>query len=137
MCECGCVLNDRRYTFPAPDGAFYLLSLSGCCVNCDAPSGVTIERCDVGSFNHGYYSNPDYIDGPLPFEKWSDSVCVAIVTGMDRSEFIKSTKQHLIGVDSSDIGECYVIDDIGAETILEEMYEDAQLRPSLVVPKGK
>lgn len=132
MCECGCTSSDERYTLPGPGKSFYLIRLSGHCLNCDAPSGVTIERHDPGTFDYADYQSPEYTDGPLPLEKWADCYGAAIVCGMRRHEFVKKTREHLIGVSSAEMGSDNRIDDIGAETLLEEMYADAQTRPYLV-----
>jgi len=132
MCECGCVANDRRYTLPAPGTAVYLITLSGGCVDCDGPAGVSIELIEPGTFNHGYYRRPEYTDGPLKFEDWSDSKGAAIVTGMRQCEFVKAMQKHLIGLDSNEMGENGVIDEAGADVIAEEMFEDAVKRPVLI-----
>lgn len=134
MCECGCTMNDDRYTFPAPGKSFYLLTLSKACCECDAPSGVTIERIDPSNVLYKDYKRGDFTSGPLSFEKWTDSVGVAIITGMRTHEFIKATQSHLIGVSSHEMGEGGRIDECGAEVILEEMYQDAQVRPFLATP---
>lgn len=132
MCECGCTMSDDRYTFPGPGKTFYVLSLSGECKSCDAPPGITIEHIKPGDALYDDYRRGDFIDGPLKFEKWPDNLGVAIVTGMRQDEFVKSTKQHLIGIASADFGEKGKIDRIGAETILEELYDDSQVKPWLV-----
>lgn len=136
MCECGCVANDKKFKFPANGKSFYLLTLSTACMNCDAPPGISIELIESG---HGLYEeysagDSDYLEGDLPFEKWPDSKGVAIVCGMTRSEFIKAMSSHLIGIDSNELGDDGVLDDVAAETILEEMYENSQVRP--YIPKG-
>lgn len=136
MCECGCTSNDDRYTLPGPGRSFYVISLSNACINCDAPPGVTIEHIEPGHVLYAEYSDSqfEFINGPLPLEKWPDGPGVVITTGMRRCEFIKAFKDHLIGVDSRQFGG-EQIDDIGAEVILEEMYPDSQVRPTCVVPK--
>jgi pyruvate-formate lyase-activating enzyme len=133
MCECGCVGNDERYLFPGPGKTLYILSLSGCCLNCYSPSGFTIERVDSTNVLWKEFNRGEFLTGNLKFEKWPDSVGVAIITGMVRHEFVDATKSHLIGIDPKDFADNDgLIDGIGAETILEEMYKDAQKRPQLV-----
>lgn len=136
MCECGCTGNDQHYRFPGPGKTFYILTLSGGCVSCDAPSGFTIERIDSTNILWENFNRGEFLDGNLHFEKWPDSVGVAVVTGMLKHEFVAATKSHLIGIDSRDFQDDEAadgkIDEIGAETILEEMHEDAQTRPKLV-----
>jgi hypothetical protein len=138
MCECGCVGMDERYRFPAPNRAFYLLTLSGACAGCDSPSGISIELCEPGSHNYKYYGKeyPEALDGQLKFEDWPDSKGVAIVTGMTEGEFIKAMMSHLVGVSSKEMGTKGRIDEAGAGVILEEMYDDATSRPKLLTPKG-
>lgn len=137
MCECGCVENDVHYRFPGPGETFYILTLSGGCIDCDAPSGVVIRHIKPGESNYEWFSDKETIDGELPFDMWGDgSAGAAVATGMLRSEFIKATKQHLIGINSKDFddnNEDRKIGEIAAEVILEEMYQDAQTRPRLVV----
>ena len=127
MCECGCTSSDERYSFPGPGKSFYVLTLSRGCVECDAPSGVTIEHIKPGKF---LYDDKVYreelIEGELEFQDWRDSEGVAIVTGMLRHEFIKALQPHLVG---TDVGEDGTIDEIGAEVLLEEAYEDSVVKP--------
>lgn len=123
MCECGCTANDERYVFPAPGRKVYVLTLSRGCVECDAPSGVTIERIDRGTLL------PDFIDGELKFEDWRDSEGVAIVTGLLKHEFVEALLPQLVGTSASEMGDNGVIDEAGAEVMLEEMYADAQVKP--------
>lgn len=136
MCECGCTGNADRYKFPAPNGAFYLLSLYPHCTNCDVPSGFTIELIEPGTHQFQYWTEdfPDGINGELPFENWerTESKGVSIVCGLRVEEFIEKLKSHLIGVDSNELGDDGVIDEDGADVIVEEMYEDAQVQPALV-----
>ena len=132
MCECGCVMNDDVYTLPGPGKTMYVIRLSGECENCDAPPGVTIEQYKPGDYFHEYYSDPDNSALPLPLENWSDGLGAAIVTGMRKHEFVKVTQSYLVGIDSREFGDDGKIDDIGAETILEEMYEDSQVMPRVV-----
>lgn len=135
MCECGCTSNDDRYTFPGPGKSFYLLTLSGHCVECDAPSGVSIEQIEPSNVLYKEYKRGEFSNGPLLFESWPDSKGAAVVVGMRRHEFIKALLSHLVGVSSDDMGEDGKIDEAGADVILEEMYDDAQVRPQLVTPK--
>lgn len=132
MCECGCTSNDERYEFPAPKGDRYILTLSGCCTDCDAPAGITIERIDSKAYWR--YREMEMLNGELPFSQWPDSKGVAIVTGMRSDEFTKALLSHLVGISSDDMGEDGLIDEDGADVILDEMYEDAQFRPTLVIP---
>jgi hypothetical protein len=135
MCECGCVANDERYTLPGPGKSFYLVTLSAGCVDCDGPAGVSIELIEPGTFAHRYYRDPYHTDGPLKFENWSDSKGAAIVTGFRRCEFVKAMRKHLIGLDSNEMGENGQIDEAGADVIAEEMFEDSQRRPELVISR--
>lgn len=138
MCECGCTMNDSKYKFPGPGKSFYILSLSGHCRYCVAPAGVTLEHIKPEHSLYAEYKRGEFLDGSLAFENWADSDGVAIVTGMLSDEFIKATKAHLIGVSSKEMGENGLIDDCGAEVILDEMYGDAQTKPRLVQPsKGE
>lgn len=133
MGECGCPGMWKRYRFPGPKKSFYLLTLSGPCTNCDAPSGISIELCMPGSHSFDYYSKdyPDALDGELKFPITGLPI-VAIVTGMDSCDFIRVCQEHLVGVRSDEMGENGAIDLMGAEVILEEMYEDACFAPKLV-----
>lgn len=131
MGECGCMSNYDRYIFPAPGKAFYLLTLAGACPNCDSPSGVSIERIDPSNTLYQEYKRGEFVRGHLVFEKWPDSHGVGIVTGMRKDEFVKELLKHLVGVSSDDMGDDGVIDEIGAEVILEEMYEDSTTQPRL------
>ena len=137
MCECGCTLSDRKYKFPGPGKSFYIVSLCGWCVSCDAPSGVTIERIDSKHILYEEYKRGDFLEGDLTFDNWADTVGAAIVTGMTSAEFVRATKSHLIGVNSKDFGRDGKISEIGANEILEEMYEEAQKRPTLVVQEKR
>jgi hypothetical protein len=132
MCECGCTSNDLRYWFPAPGKQVYLLTLSKWCVDCDGPSGVSIELIDKSHFM--FRDRADYLDGELKFADWSDSKGVAIVTGMRQHEFVKALTPHLVGVSAEDMGDDGVIDEVGAEVLLEEAYQDSQLKPRIVQP---
>lgn len=132
--ECGCSEFDLRYTFPGPGGCLYLLTLSRACMNCDSPSGVSIERIQPGHFYYGKEERKDFTDGELKFEQWSDTEGVAIITGMLRSEFIAALSKHLIGVSSEELGVDGKIDRAGADVILEEMYADAIVRPHFPPP---
>ncbi len=134
MCECGCTMNDERYTFPGPGKVIYMLTLSGGCVDCDAPSGISIERLKPGDFYHANKHRDEFVDGELHFEKWSESEGVGIITGMLRHEFAKSLAPHLIGVSADEMGDNGVIDEAGAEVILEEMFEDSVVKPRIIEP---
>jgi hypothetical protein len=139
MCECGCVGNDNKYLFPGPGNTHYVLTLHGGCIECESPSGFTIERVDSTNVLWEEFNRGEFLTGNLAFAKWPDSVGVAFITGMLRPEFIEATKSHLIGIDSKDFANdadkrSRDIDEYGAEAILEEMYEDAQTKPRLVEP---
>ena len=136
MCECGCGLRNKYYRFPGPGEAFYLLTLTVACRNCCAPSGVCIQLCERGTFDFDYYSDDDHITGQLPFTNWGDSQGVAITTGMEIDQFTAAIRNHLIGVGAEMFGDNDAIDGDGADVIIEEMYEDAQTMPSIVVPEG-
>jgi hypothetical protein len=127
MCECGCTANDKRYLFPAPGNEVYMLTLSGGCVECDGPAGVTIER--MSKSNIYWKRRGDFTDGQLKFEKWSDSEGVAIITGLLRHEFIKALSPQLVGTNIKDMANGEVIDEIDAEVILEEMFEASVVEP--------
>lgn len=132
MGECGCVSNDEKYKFPGPGKSFYILTLSNACLNCCSPSGIAIEHIKPGTYLYKYYSDKDYYDGDLKFEKWYDSEGIGIKTGELRNEFVDRTKKHLIGINSKEFGEDGSIDEYGAEAILEEMYENTIVRPKLM-----
>lgn len=136
MCECGCVSNQKRYRFPAPGKGFYVLTLIPHCVDCNGPIAVSIELIAPSSVIYREVRAGDYIAGDLPFEQWPDSKGVLVECGRMKHDFVDVLKRHLAGVDSSEIGEDGVIDDAGAEVILEEMYDDAQCSPRLVVPES-
>jgi hypothetical protein len=133
MCECGCTMSDDKYRLPGPGKSFYLVTLAGMCKNCDAPPGVTIELIEPTNSMYREYKGDDYGVSPLKLEKWADSLGVAIITGMRQHEFVKATQSHLIGLNSHDFGGPK-LDQIAAETILEELYDDSQVRPTLVEP---
>lgn len=124
MCECGCTSNDERFLFPAPGGKVYMLTLSRGCASCDSPSGVIIERISKSDI---HAKEPDlYTDGELKFETWNDTEGVAIVTGLRKHEFVNALKESLVGVE---VGEDGALDEIGAEVILEEAYDDSVVKP--------
>ena len=135
MCECGCTSNDDRFSFPGPGKSFYILTLSGGCVDCDAPSGVSIELIEPENVMFIDYRRGEFLNGKLKFEKWPDSKGAAIVTGLRKHEFVKALMSHLVGVSSDEMGENGKIDEPGADVILDEMYEDSQVRPKLVAQK--
>lgn len=133
MCECGCIGNDQKYRLPGPGEAIYLISLSVACENCDAPSGVSIELLQPSSATFKEYTADEmYGVEPLELNDWPDSKGVGIVTGMLKDEFIKAMVPHLVGVDSRKLGENGVLDEVGAEVIVEEMYADSWLQPAIV-----
>jgi hypothetical protein len=134
MCECGCTMRDEKYTLPAPMGAIYVITVSGACVDCDAPIGMCVERIDPGRILYKEYLRGDFTSGRLKLEDWSDSKGAAFIAGMRKHEFVKAISKHLVGVSSAEMGEDGKIDEIGAEVIAEEMYDDAQIHPHLVRP---
>ena len=134
MCECGCEMNSRRYIFPAPNRAIYLLTLQTPCINCVAPPGIMIEVINPEHTLYREYKRGDFNALPLPFQEWSDGRGISISTGLEREEFIKACSKHLIGIGSSMFGSNGSIDADGAEVILEEMYEDSQIRPTINEP---
>ena len=121
-----------KYVFPAPKRAIYILTLSGGCVSCDTPAGFIIELIEPTDTLYSEYRRGDFIDGELQFEQWPDSRGVAIKTGMRRHEFVAALRQHLVGVGSEMFGDAGNIDDVAADEILEEAFEQAQVRPTLV-----
>ena len=133
MCECGCVGNDDKYTLPGPGESIYVLRLAGECVDCDAPPGIVIELLYPGDAEFEEAAvNGMYGYRPLTLNDWPDSKGASIVTGMRKHEFIKAMLPHLVGVDSRKLGENGVLDEVGADVIAEEMYEDSQTRPFVV-----
>lgn len=135
MCECGCVSSDRHFRFPASGDSFYILTLQGACVDCDGAPSIRIELVEPSNTLYEEYVRGDFLDGDLAFEECPDSKAVSIVCGMRRHEFVKAMMAHLVGVDSSELGEDGTIDEAGAEVILEEMYEDSQTQPRVLVAK--
>jgi len=137
MCECGCTMNDERFLLPAPDGELYVVTLAGHCSDCDSPSGITIELIEKNNPMFREYKRGDFTIGYAKFVKWPDSKGISIPCGLTKGEFVKAAKQHLVGESVSDMAdENGVLDDIAAETILEEMYSDVQLRPVLHLDYG-
>lgn len=134
MCECGCTGNDKQYSMPGPNGSIYVVILHGGCLSCDSPAGIAIEYVEPSDGLFEEYRSGDYIDGPMPFEQWPDCKGAAIVVGYRKHEFVAAVQSHLIGVSSDDMGIGGAIDELGAEVIAEEMYEDARFCPQLVPP---
>jgi hypothetical protein len=129
-------MNDVHFILPARSGLVYLLTLSRACESCDAPSGITIERFKSRKQlkdNRGF----DELPNNLPFEKWRDCDGAAIITSHRKHEFVKAVKNSLIGLKSDDFADKpgQGFDDIAAETILEEMYSDSIVTPTLVEAK--
>jgi len=137
MCECGCTSNDQKFRLLGPAGTLYIVTLSGHCTNCDAPSGICIEQIDRTHTLYWEYQNGEFGCKPLKFEDWPDSKGVAIATGMRKHEFVKAVAHHLVGIQPNGglFDDKGYIDDAGAEVVVEEMYEDSQKRPALVVAK--
>lgn len=81
-----------------------------------------------------FQNREDYLDGELHFNDWRDSQGVAIITGMRRHEFVAALTKHLVGVSAEDMGDDGTIDEVGAEVLLEEMFEDSQVKPRIVEP---
>lgn len=131
MGECGCSMNDDKYTLPGPGKSFYVISLASHCCNCCAPAGISIERIDPGHVLWREYKQGEFTQGQLPLQQWPDNLGVGIVVGMEKHEFVKAMMTHLVGVSSNELGENGKIDEYGAEVIAEEMYEDACFRPKL------
>lgn len=123
MCECGCTTNDKRYTFPGPGNSFYLLTLTRGCKSCDGPSGVSIEHIKPGMFLYSKKHREYFVNGKLKFEKWPDSEGVAIITGFLQHEFVKAIAPYLVDTKLDEL------DQIGAEVLLEEAYEDSVVEP--------
>lgn len=134
MCECGCDMNSERFWFPAPRNAIYLLTLRTACVHCVAPPSILLEVINPEDPLYRDYKRGDFQTKPLPFEVWPDSRGVAITTGLMREEFVKACSKHLIGTGADMFGEDGSVDADGAEVILEEMYEDSQIRPTINEP---
>lgn len=137
MCECGCISNDRKYWLPAPGQRLYIITLSGHCTNCDAPAGITIECIEESNLLYRSSRRIEFGVQKLELQDWPDSKGVAIVTGFRKHEFVSAIKQHLVGqgFDALGIDDNGVVDDVGAECLLEELYEDSQVRPKIVMPK--
>lgn len=131
MCECGCTSNDERYWFPAPGSCVYLLTITRGCVDCDAAAGVSIELITKSDFRK-YHR--EFVDGELKFEDWSDSRGVAIVTGFRKHEFVKAMLPNFVGTELT-MFEGGVIDEVSAEVLLEEAYEDSVVRPHFPTKK--
>jgi hypothetical protein len=123
---------DERYRLLGPDKLLYIITLSGHCTSCDAPPGISIEEIDETHSLYREYQDGEFNCEPLVFEKWADSMGVAIITGMRQHEFVKAMSQHLVGVSSDEMGEDGTIDADGAEVIAEEMYNDSQSRPTIL-----
>lgn len=133
MCECGCAGNHDRYLFPAPNRGLYVLTIAGHCLNCDGGSGISIELIEPSNSMYREYKRGDWTNGKLKFDDWGDSKGVSIVCGKQRHEFIHDCLKHLVGIDCVDMGSGGgQIDEAGADVILEEMYEDAQLKPFII-----
>lgn len=129
MCECGCTSNDERYLFQAPGNMVYMLTISGGCTECDAPPGITIERLAKSDLH--YQERDVYTNGELKFEKWAYSEGVALITGFRKHEFVAGLKAVIVGAGPFDGG---AIDEIDAEVLLEEAYEDSIVRPHFPTP---
>ena len=132
MCECGCYGNDLKYSLAAPGGAFYVLTFSGACEDCDAPSGVAVELIELTHPLFDEYRRGEFLLGPLPWEKWPDGKGAAVITGLTKQQFIEAMSKHLVGVCSDEMGDDGTIDQDGADVIAEEMYADAQKQPQLL-----
>lgn len=132
MGECGCTGNDDRYLLPGPKKSFYLISLTVACKYCDAPPGITIEHITPEHALYREYKRGEFNHGLLKFNDWPEGPGLAIVTGLRQHEFVQKMLTHLAGTNANDIGENGVIDEIGAEVLLEEMYSDSCVQPHLV-----
>ena len=130
-------MNDRKYWLRGPHEMLYIVTLSGHCRNCDAPPGVLIERIDETHVLYRKSRRRDFNCLEMKLAEWPESEGVAIVTGMRQNEFVKAVSRHLVGIQPNGglFDDKGYIDDDGAEVIAEEMYEDSQRRPKLVVAK--
>lgn len=135
MCECGCVGNDDRYTLKGPNKSLYIIHLHGGCTNCDSSPGLMIEHVLKTDVMYNEFRNGEFIDGELPFINGADRKFCPITTGFRKHEFIKKMTDWLVGIDSEELGDEGVVDEAGAEVILEEMYEDSLVKPTVIEEK--
>ncbi len=132
MCECGCVYNDRHYRFDGPEKEYYVVTVNSACKDCDAPAGFAIRHFKPGDSLYEWFLDNENSQ-ILSFEDWGEfGLTAQFTTGMTRSEFIKATLNHLVGINSKHFGEKGTIDADGADAILDEMYADATTKPHLV-----
>jgi hypothetical protein len=129
-------MNDDRYILPGPSNSFYLFSLSAACRNCDGPDGITIEWFDNMRALREWLAGAE-LPPQLCFADWPDTKGLCIVTGRTKDEFVKALKGNLVGADANSFVDesSGICDEIAAETILEEMYEDTTFQPQVVKPK--
>lgn len=136
MCECGCSMNNECYSLPGPSKSVYLITFQRACTNCDASSGIQIERFESAAKlkEHAFDLPPK-----LPLEKWPESMGCGIITGPRKHEFVKSLKNGLLGLKTDDFADKKGdgLDDTAVEIILEEMYEDSVVMPRLPVPADR
>lgn len=136
MCECGCSINNECYILPGPGGKVYLITFQGACVNCDGPACVMIERfANKKALKEYAFELPP----ELPLEKCPESMGCAIITGHCKDEFVKAMKPGLIGLKSEEFADKPGdgLDDLSAETILEDMYDESTVTPHLPEIKVK
>lgn len=133
MCECGCVANDRRYTFQGPEGFMYVLTLSNGCVSCDAGSYITIEKISMVQFRRE--RREGFFDGGLELRPWRGAAQgVAIITGHRKHEFVKALLPQLVGFSIGGMCDNDALDEVGAEVLLEDLYDDARFKPYVQPP---
>lgn len=111
MCECGCSMNNETYRLPGP-------------------KGMMIERFknEASLEKYAFELPPE-----LPLEKWPESMGCAIITGFRKHEFAKSLKSGLVGLKSDEFADKpgAGLDEIAAETILEDLYDESTVTPHL------
>jgi hypothetical protein len=132
MCECGCSMNNNTYRLPGPGGSVYLITFQRACTNCDASSGLTIEKFESEAALEEYAFE---LPPELPLEKWPESMGCAVITGHRKHEFVKALKSGLIGLKSDDFADNKGdgLDETAAETILEDLYDESVVTPRLPV----
>ncbi len=136
MCQCPCDSFAQRLKFPGPNGGTYVLSLYAGCTNCHVGSAIRIESYKKGS---KYKSDiEEFGSGDLVFEtsdgRTPNDGEVVIITGMNQDDFRKTLASHLIGIGIRDgmFNDDNTIDEYGADEILSEMYQDAQVAPHIM-----
>ena len=132
MCECGCTGNDDRYQLAGPNDSVYLITMRGACVNCDGSDVVLIEHFKDNNALRDWCCGE--LPPILPLVQWIDTQGVQITTGRLKDEFIKKLNNHLVGLKSDDLADepGMPLDEIAAEEILDEMYNDTTFRPTVL-----